>query len=220
VSLYKSVGKRGVDLVGAGAALILLSPLLILIAAAVAMRLGRPVIFAQQRTGWKKRPFRILKFRSMLDARDAEGVPLPDEQRLTPFGSWLRAWSLDELPSLVNIVRGEMSLVGPRPLLPQYDEVYTPQQARRFEVRPGVTGWAQVNGRNAIGWSQKFAYDRWYVDHQSFALDMKILAVTVGRVLSRHGINSSEAATMPLFGGAPDDPQGPGGPGPPEEKGP
>jgi lipopolysaccharide/colanic/teichoic acid biosynthesis glycosyltransferase len=212
VSLYKAFGKRGLDLAAAGAALILLSPLLLMVAAAVAIKLGRPVLFAQQRTGWKKRPFRILKFRSMLDARDPEGRPLPDEQRLTRFGSWLRAWSLDELPSLINILRGEMSLVGPRPLLPQYDELYTPKQARRFEVRPGVTGWAQVNGRNAIGWSEKFAYDRWYVDHQSFALDLKILAITVARVLSRHGINSSEAATMPLFRGAPDEPEAPGEP--------
>ncbi|HEX8572081.1 MAG TPA: sugar transferase [Allosphingosinicella sp.] len=212
MSLYKAFGKRGLDLAAAGAALILLSPLLLMVAAAVAIKLGRPVLFAQQRTGWKKRPFRILKFRSMLDARDPEGRPLPDEQRLTRFGSWLRAWSLDELPSLINILRGEMSLVGPRPLLPQYDELYTPKQARRFEVRPGVTGWAQVNGRNAIGWSEKFAYDRWYVDHQSFALDLKILAITVARVLSRHGINSSEAATMPLFRGAPDEPEAPGEP--------
>jgi lipopolysaccharide/colanic/teichoic acid biosynthesis glycosyltransferase len=143
----------------------------------------------------------------MLDACDAAGNPLPDDARLTPFGARLRAWSLDELPSLWNIVTGEMTLVGPRPFLHLYDRLYTDIQARRFEVRPGITGWAQINGRNAISWAEKLAYDVWYVDHRSFRLDLRIMFTTVLGVLMRRGINSADAATMPLFNGQPDQAQ-------------
>lgn len=193
--------KRAFDLLATGAALLLLSPLLIGLSAAIAIRLGRPVFFRQERTGFRRRPFHIIKFRSMLDAVDEQGRVLPDEERLTPFGHWLRAWSLDELPGLFNILKGEMSVVGPRPFVHVYDELYSPEQARRFAVRPGITGWAQVNGRNAISWPEKFALDVWYVDNRSFALDMKIILLTLRSVFARHGINSEEAATMPPFRG-------------------
>jgi lipopolysaccharide/colanic/teichoic acid biosynthesis glycosyltransferase len=201
MSLYRSFGKRVLDLVIAVPAAILLSPFLLALALLIAAKLGRPVLFLQERTGWRRRPFRIVKFRSMLNAHGPDGRPLPDEERLTAFGHFLRDWSLDELPSLWNIVRGEMGIVGPRPFLHQYDKLYSPEQARRFEVRPGITGWAQVNGRNAISWPEKFALDVWYVDHRSFALDLRIIAATAARVFERHGINSEQAATMPLFGG-------------------
>lgn len=201
MSLYKRGGKRLFDLVAAGLATILLSPLILGVALLVAVKLGRPIFFSQERTGWKRRPFRLLKFRSMLDAVDADGNPLDDAERLTGFGRALRNWSLDELPSLWNVMRGEVSMVGPRPFVHQYDELYTEQQARRFEVRPGLTGWAQVNGRNAISWPEKFAFDVWYVDRQSFWLDLRILLATMKRVFTRHGINSEEAATMPVFRG-------------------
>ena len=167
----------------------------------ITAKLGRPVLFRQQRTGWRRRAFHIIKFRSMLDAVDEQGHALPDEARLTPFGLWLRASSLDELPGLFNIVKGEMSLVGPRPFIHQYDELYSDEQARRFAVRPGITGWAQVNGRNALSWPEKFALDVWYVDNQSFWLDMKIIFATVAGVVRRHGINADNAATMPPFRG-------------------
>lgn len=208
MSFYRKVGKRALDLAVTVPAAILLSPLLLILGALIAFKLGRPVLFRQERTGWKRRPFHILKFRSMLDKRDAEGRLLADEERMTPFGRFLRAWSLDELPSIWNILRGEMSIIGPRPFIHEYDKLYSPDQARRFQVPPGVSGWAQVNGRNAISWEEKFAYDNWYVDHQSFALDLRILAATVMRVFTRHGINNEQAATMPLFQGktaAPDE---------------
>jgi len=201
MSLYKIAGKRAFDLLTASLAGLILLPLLLVIAVLVAVKLGRPVLFHQERTGYDRRRFKITKFRSMLDAADANGMPLPDEQRLTPFGRWLRSWSLDELPSLWNIIIGDLSIVGPRPILPQYDSLYSDYQARRFEVRPGVTGWAQVNGRNSISWPQKFALDVWYVENQSFLTDLKIIALTVIRVLARHGINSDDAATMPFFSG-------------------
>ncbi|HEX8623473.1 MAG TPA: sugar transferase [Allosphingosinicella sp.] len=204
MSPYDRGGKRLIDLAVASAALLVLSPLLALLALLVAVKLGRPVLFYQERTGWKRRPFRIVKFRSMLDERDAAGNVLPEEARLTPFGARLRAWSLDELPSLWNILKGEMSIVGPRPFMHQYDRLYTETQARRFEVRPGITGWAQINGRNAISWLDKFAYDVWYVDNRSFLLDLRIIFATVLGVLTRRGINSADAATMPLFQGEPD----------------
>lgn len=204
MSLYDRVGKRLIDCAAAFAALLLLSPLLLAVALLVAVKLGRPVLFYQERTGWRRRPFRIIKFRSMLDAHDAAGNPLPDDVRLTPFGVRLRAWSLDELPSLWNILKGEMSLVGPRPFMHRYDKLYTDTQARRFEVRPGITGWAQINGRNAISWPEKLAYDVWYVDNRSFRLDLRILFTTVLGVLTRHGINAADSATMPLFEGQPD----------------
>jgi lipopolysaccharide/colanic/teichoic acid biosynthesis glycosyltransferase/glycosyltransferase involved in cell wall biosynthesis len=189
------------DLAVGGLGLIILSPAFLLLAILVAVKLGRPVLFYQERTGFQRRPFRVIKFRTMLDAVDSSGCPLPDEQRLTRFGLFLRAWSLDELPGLWNIVRGEMSIVGPRPLLHGYDELYSHYQAQRFQVRPGMTGWAQVNGRNAISWPEKFALDVWYVNHCSLALDLKIILATAIRVFSRHGVNSTDAATMPLFRG-------------------
>jgi sugar transferase EpsL len=201
MSFYRSFGKRAFDLAIAVPAVILLSLPLLALAAVIAVKLGRPVLFLQQRTGWRRRPFRIVKFRSMLNAHGADGRPLPDEERLTAFGRFLRAWSIDELPSFWNIIRGEMSVIGPRPFLHEYNRLYSPEQARRFEVSPGITGWAQVNGRNAISWPEKFALDVWYVDHQSFALDTRILAVTAARVFTRHGINNDQAATMPLFNG-------------------
>ena len=201
MSFYKSVGKRAFDLAAAGAALLILSPVILVLAATITLKLGPPVLFRQERTGWRRRAFHIIKFRSMLDTVDAQGHALPDHERLTPFGAWLRASSLDELPGLWNIVRGEMSIVGPRPFIHQYDTLYSPGQARRFEVRPGITGWAQVNGRNALTWPEKFALDVWYVENQSLWLDIKIILATVRGVFRQHGINSADAATMPPFQG-------------------
>lgn len=166
--------------------------------------LGKPVLFVQQRPGLNGQPFGVYKFRSMLDAVDADGCDLTDEQRLTRFGKWLRRSSLDELPQLINVLRGDMSLVGPRPLLIEYLPLYTPEQARRHEVRPGITGWAQVNGRNAISWEEKFALDVWYVDHQSLALDMKIAWLTLRKVLVRAGISAAGEATVSKFTGISD----------------
>jgi lipopolysaccharide/colanic/teichoic acid biosynthesis glycosyltransferase len=188
--------------VAAGLALLLLAPLFALVAAAVRVKLGSPVLFRQVRPGLGGRPFTILKFRTMRDAVDGSGRALPDSERLTAFGAWLRASSLDELPELWNVLRGDMSLVGPRPLLMHYLPLYTAEQARRHEVRPGLTGWAQVNGRNAISWDQKFALDIWYVDHRSLLLDFKILAATVASVLRRHGISADDNVTMPEFTGS------------------
>ncbi|MCS6938741.1 MAG: sugar transferase, partial [Roseiflexus sp.] len=180
--MYRRYLKRVFDICVASVALIALAPLLLVIAALVRLSLGTPVIFRQQRPGLHGKPFMLLKFRSMTDARDAQGNLLPDDQRLTRFGRFLRSSSLDELPELINVIRSEMSLVGPRPLLMEYLDRYTPEQMRRHAVRPGITGWAQVNGRNAINWEQKFALDVWYVDHLSFWLDLRILALTVWRV--------------------------------------
>jgi lipopolysaccharide/colanic/teichoic acid biosynthesis glycosyltransferase len=194
--------KRLIDIVAAGLALLLLAPLFALVAAAVRVKLGSPVLFRQVRPGLGGRPFTILKFRTMRDAVDGSGRALPDSERLTAFGAWLRASSLDELPELWNVLRGDMSLVGPRPLLMHYLPLYTAEQARRHEVRPGLTGWAQVNGRNAISWDQKFALDIWYVDHRSLLLDFKILAATVASVLRRHGISADDNVTMPEFTGS------------------
>jgi sugar transferase EpsL len=197
--------KRGFDLVVAGTALLLLSPLLAAIAIAVRLKLGSPVLFWQQRPGLHGEPFQLVKFRTMRDSVDASGNSLPDAERLGGFGKFLRATSLDELPELWNIVRGEMSLVGPRPLLMQYLDRYSPLQARRHEVRPGLTGWAQVNGRNALSWADKFELDVWYVDNQTFALDLKILLMTVGQVFGRRGINSEGSATATEFTGSEDE---------------
>jgi len=195
--------KRLFDVLVAGCALVLLSPLLALLALAVRLFLGSPVLFSQQRPGLHGRPFRMVKFRTMRDALDAQGRPLPDAERLTRFGRFLRASSLDELPELWNVLRGEMSLVGPRPLLMEYLPLYSPEQARRHEVRPGITGWAQVNGRNALSWEDKFALDVWYVDHRSFGLDLRILALTVWRVLRPQGISQAGHATAEPFRGSP-----------------
>lgn len=172
-----------------------------LVAVLVAVRLGRPVLFRQERPGLRGQAFRIIKFRTMTDARDAAGRLLPDAERLTGFGRWLRSTSLDELPELWNVATGEMSLVGPRPLLMEYLPLYDARQARRMELRPGLTGWAQVNGRNALTWKDRFELDVWYVDHVSLGLDLRILAATVRAVVSRHGVSHSGHATMERFDG-------------------
>jgi len=193
--------KPSIDRLIAALALVVLSPLLLGLAVAVRVKLGRPVLFQQQRPGLRGRPFKMLKFRTMTDERGADGILLTDAQRLTPFGRWLRSTSLDELPELLNVLRGEMSLVGPRPLLMEYLPLYSPDQTRRHDVRPGITGWAQVNGRNAISWDEKFKLDVWYVDHQSFWLDLKILLMTLHKVFIRHGISADDSSTMPKFTG-------------------
>lgn len=179
------------------------APLLLLIALLVRWKLGRPVFFRQNRPGLAGDVFRLIKFRTMMDARDESGRLLSDAERLTSFGRCLRATSLDELPELLNVLRGEMSLVGPRPLLVEYLPRYSPEQARRHEVRPGITGWAQINGRNAISWEDKFRLDVWYVDHRSLWLDFKILFLTVWKVVRRDGISAQGEATMPEFTGSP-----------------
>ncbi len=193
--------KRILDVVVASFGLIVCAPLLLILIILVRVKLGSPVFFCQVRPGIKGRPFTMLKFRTMTDARDANGRMLPDERRLTSFGRLLRATSMDELPELWNVLRGEMSIVGPRPLLMEYLPLYSPQQARRHEVRPGVTGWAQVNGRNALSWDEKFELDVWYVDHRSLWLDALILWLTVKKVLVREGINAAGDAIMPVFRG-------------------
>jgi lipopolysaccharide/colanic/teichoic acid biosynthesis glycosyltransferase len=191
--------KRILDLSMAVPALILLSPLLGFIAILLFATMGGPILFTQLRPGLHGRPFRIYKFRTMADRLDERGAALPDEDRLTAVGRLLRSLSLDELPELLNVLKGEMSIVGPRPLLMQYLARYTPTQARRHEVKPGLTGWAQVNGRNAITWEEKFALDVWYVDHRSLWLDFKIVGMTMLKVLKREGISAEGEATMPEF---------------------
>ena len=193
--------KRTVDVLASACALIALLPVLLAIALLVRLRLGTPVLFRQVRPGLGARPFEMIKFRTMLDAVGSDGQPLSDAERLTPFGRWLRSTSLDELPELWNVLKGDMSLVGPRPLLMEYLPLYSPEQARRHEVRPGVTGWAQVNGRNAISWEEKFAYDVDYVKHGDTAMDLKILFLTLIKVLQRDGVSSATAATMERFTG-------------------
>lgn len=195
--------KRAIDVTAAGAVLVASAPVLAAVAVAVRKNLGSPVLFRQQRAGKDGALFTLLKFRTMRDARDASGRPRPDAERLTSFGRWLRASSLDELPQLVNVLRGDMSLVGPRPLLPQYLPRYSLEQARRHEVLPGLTGWAQIKGRNALSWEDKFALDVWYVDHWSLALDLRILLATVGKVLARSGVSAAGEATMSEFMGSP-----------------
>ena len=198
--------KRSFDAVVAAAGLAILSLPMLAIALAVRLRLGRPVFFMQLRPGRHGVPFRLIKFRTMDEAYDAKGELLPDEERLTRLGRFLRATSMDELPELWNVLRGDMSLVGPRPLLIEYLPLYTPEQARRHEVRPGLTGWAQVNGRNAITWEEKFAFDVWYVDHRSFLLDLKILGRTLIKVLSAEGISPADREIMERFSGSPGSP--------------
>lgn len=193
--------KRLFDCVAALLALLLLALPLLVMVWLIRRKLGSPVLFRQVRPGLHGQPFTMVKFRTMTDERGPDGSLLPDAQRMTPFGRFLRASSLDELPELWNVLRGEMSLVGPRPLLMEYLPLYTPQQARRHEVRPGITGWAQVNGRNAISWQDKFALDVWYVDHRSMWLDLKILWLTVRKVLVRDGISAAGEATMTRFEG-------------------
>jgi len=193
--------KRIFDVAVSSVLLILLSPILLLIGGLAYIKLGRPVLFHQVRPGKNCRPFRMIKFRTMRDAMGPDGHPLPDAQRLTPFGQFLRATSLDELPELWNVFKGDMSLVGPRPLLMEYLPLYDKQQARRHQVRPGITGWAQVNGRNAITWKEKFELDVWYVDHRSLWLDIKIIFMTIKKVLARDGINAEGEATTTRFRG-------------------
>jgi sugar transferase EpsL len=194
--------KRLFDILLSAAALLVLSPLLLVLALLVRLRLGSPVLFRQPRPGRGGRIFTLCKFRTMSEARDAGGRLHSDAERLTSLGRALRASSLDELPTLWNVLHGEMSLVGPRPLLIEYLPLYSPEQARRHEVRPGITGWAQVNGRNALSWEKKFELDVWYVDHRSLGLDLRILFLTVAKVFKREGIAAVGSATMPEFTGA------------------
>ena len=193
--------KRAIDLILSATALLLLAPILSIVAIMIRRKLGRPVLFAQVRPGLNGAPFRMVKFRTMTDARDADGNLLPDTDRLPPFGRWLRATSLDELPELWNVLKGEMSLVGPRPLLMQYLPLYSAEQARRHLVKPGLTGWAQINGRNALTWDEKFVLDSWYVDNRGLWLDVKILCMTVIKVVRRDGISAEGETTMPAFEG-------------------
>ena len=195
--------KRALDLIAASLGLVILSPLILLIAILVRILLGAPVIFRQQRPGYKEKPFYLYKFRTMTGARDASGQLLPDRVRLTGFGRLLRLLSLDELPELFNILRGDMSFVGPRPLLMEYLPLYSPEQHRRHDAIPGLTGWAQVHGRNALDWPSRFALDVWYVDHWSFWLDLRILLLTLWKVLSREGVSQPGQATTEYFTGNP-----------------
>lgn len=194
--------KRLFDLTLSALALVLLAPVMGLIAWQVRRKLGSPVLFRQARPGLHGRTFNMVKFRTMRDAQDEKGLPLPDADRLTPFGLFLRSTSLDELPELWNVLKGDMSLVGPRPLLMEYLPLYSPQQYRRHEARPGVTGWAQINGRNTLSWDEKFRLDVWYIEHQSLWLDMNILFLTIKKVLMRDGISSQGEATAPRFTGS------------------
>lgn len=196
--------KRFLDIIFSAILLILAAPILLAVALIVRVGLGRPVFFIQMRPGLYGHPFRMIKFRTMREAVDASGKSLADAERLTPLGRFLRSTSLDELPELWNVLCGDMSLVGPRPLLMEYLPLYTPEQARRHEMRPGITGWAQVNGRNALSWEKKFLLDVWYVDNWSLSLDMKILWLTVKTVFCKKGVSASEHETMPRFTGSPD----------------
>lgn len=199
--MYTKTTKRLIDLVVSILLFILLLPILLLISLLVQWFLGRPLLFKQLRPGLYGKPFTIYKFRTMYDARDSQGQLLPDERRLSRFGRFLRSTSLDELPELINVIKGDMSLVGPRPLLTDYLERYSPMQARRHEVRPGITGLAQVNGRNALGWEEKFAFDIWYVDNISLKLDLRILLLTVWQIIKREGITQQGQATVEEFKG-------------------
>ncbi|WP_423839267.1 sugar transferase [Thermus scotoductus] len=202
MGFFKSLKlKRALDVIGASCALLAFGPVMIYIALRIWREMGSPVLFRQVRPGLYGKPFVMYKFRTMTEARDAEGNLLPDALRLTPFGRWLRSTSLDELPELFNVLMGDMSLVGPRPLLMEYLDRYTPEQARRHEVKPGITGWAQVNGRNALSWEEKFKLDLWYVDNWTIWLDLKILWLTLVKVLGREGISAPGHATMPEFKG-------------------
>ncbi len=193
--------KRVLDILGAAIGLIVFSPILFVISLMIRREMGSPVLFQQTRPGRHGKPFQMIKFRTMRDAVDTDGRPLPDAERLTKLGRFLRSSSLDELPELWNVLKGDMNLVGPRPLLMEYLPLYSPEQARRHEVRPGVTGWAQVNGRNAISWNEKFALDVWYVDNRSLWLDLKIIWLTIRKVIKRDDISAAGEATMPKFTG-------------------
>lgn len=193
--------KRVIDIAGAGIGLILFAPVLALLAVMIRRNLGSPVLFRQTRPGLHGKPFEMIKFRTMRHALSPDGSPLPDAERMTPLGAKLRAYSLDELPELWNVLKGEMSLVGPRPLLMEYLPLYSPRQVRRHEVRPGVTGWAQINGRNAISWPEKFEMDVWYVENRSLWLDLRIMALTIRKVIKQDGVSADGEATMPKFKG-------------------
>ncbi|MDP2747793.1 sugar transferase [Pseudomonas sp.] len=193
--------KRLFDIIASAFGLMLLSPVIAVVAWKISHKLGSPVLFRQVRPGLNGKPFEMIKFRTMLDAVDAAGNPLPDSERMTPFGSFLRSSSLDELPELWNVLKGDMSLVGPRPLLMEYLPLYSPEQYRRHESRPGVTGWAQINGRNALNWDEKFKLDIWYVDNRTFLLDLKIILLTIKKVIVRDGISADGEATMAKFTG-------------------
>lgn len=207
--IYRSFGKRLADILVSLALLAVLAIPLAVLALGVRLFLGKPVFFRQERPGRGGKIFRMFKLRTMTEARGKDGNLLPDAERMTRFGNFLRWTSLDELPELFNVLKGDMSLVGPRPLLVKYLPLYSPEQARRHLVRPGITGWAQVNGRNAISWEEKFALDIWYVDHYSFFVDMKILLITLRKVLFPEGISAEGEATMPEFRGTPDDSESP-----------
>jgi lipopolysaccharide/colanic/teichoic acid biosynthesis glycosyltransferase len=196
--------KRLFDICVSVVVIVLLSPLLFVTMFVTRIKLGGPVFFRQQRPGLHGQPFEMVKFRTMTGSRDSEGNLLPDGERLTAYGRFLRSTSIDELPELWNVLKGDMSLVGPRPLLMEYLPLYSAEQRRRHEVRPGVTGWAQINGRNAISWNEKFAFDIWYVDNRSFFLDLKILSLTAKNVLIRRGVNAAGSPTMPKFTGSAD----------------
>jgi len=194
--------KRAIDILISATALLLLAPIFAIVSWLVRRKLGSPILFSQVRPGLDGQPFRMIKFRTMTDARDNAGNLLPDTDRLPAFGCWLRASSLDELPELWNVLKGDMSLVGPRPLLMQYLPLYSPEQARRHLVRPGLTGWAQISGRNALTWDEKFSLDGWYLDNRSLWLDLKILCITALKVIRRDGINAANDKTMPVFTGS------------------
>lgn len=196
------MAKRLMDILGASFGLLLLSPVLLVLLYRISQDMGKPVFFQQTRPGKNAKPFEMIKFRSMRDAVDQDGNPLPDSDRITPLGRKLRSSSLDELPEFWNVLKGDMSLVGPRPLLMEYVPLYSPEQARRMDVRPGITGWAQVNGRNALSWEEKFALDVWYVDNRTLWLDIKILWMTVIKVIKKDGISADGEATMPKFTGS------------------
>ena len=193
--------KRSIDLFFSASILFFLAPFLVIVALLIRCIFGSPIFFSQVRPGKLEKPFRMFKFRTMVEAIGPDGTSLPDSERLLPFGRWLRAASIDEIPALWNVLRGEMSLVGPRPLLMDYLPLYSPEQARRHEVRPGITGWAQINGRNALSWNEKFLLDLWYVEHRSLKLDVCILLRTISKVLKQDGINAKGEATMSKFSG-------------------
>jgi lipopolysaccharide/colanic/teichoic acid biosynthesis glycosyltransferase len=199
--VLQQAAKRALDVTAAAVGLVATAPVMAATAMAIRASMGSPVVFRHRRPGLNGAPFELLKFRTMRDAQGPDGEPLPDAERLTETGRFIRATSLDELPQLWNVLKGDMSLVGPRPLLMEYLERYSPDQARRHDVRPGITGWAQVHGRNALSWREKFALDVWYVEHWSFWLDLKILAKTVRQVVRREGISSEGHVTMPKFMG-------------------
>lgn len=199
--MYKAFGKRALDVILSTLGLLVLWPVMLVVAMLVAAKLGAPVLFRQTRPGYRGASFEVIKFRSMTDLLGPDGQPRSDAERLPPFGEALRATSLDELPELWNVLKGDMSLVGPRPLLTDYLPLYSPEQRRRHDARPGVTGWAQVNGRNSVSWEERFKLDVWYVDNQSLALDLKIISMTVAKVIRRDGVNAEGEATMSRFEG-------------------